>query len=61
MHVDQSKKAEELIAALGILARAQEFEGRTQGSRVNDDELSELTASVQEAEHAFRAVYQPVQ
>ena len=61
MNVDQSKKAEELLAALGILARAPEFEGRAQGSRANDDEQSGLTASVQEAEHAFRAVYQPVQ
>ena len=59
MHADQFEKAEELVAALGILARAQEFGGRTQQRGANDDELSELTASVREAVHAFRTVHQP--
>ena len=54
MHKDQSEKAEELVAALGMLARAQEL-------GANSDQLSELTASVQQAEHAFRVVYRPVQ
>ncbi|MCZ6666414.1 MAG: hypothetical protein O7B81_14010 [Gammaproteobacteria bacterium] len=52
MRADQSIKAEELVAALGFLAQAQEF-------GANGDEISELTQSVQAAEHAFRAVYQP--
>ncbi len=59
MHADQFIKAEELIAALGILARAQEFGGRARELGADDNELSDLTARVQDAEHAFRAVYRP--
>ena len=54
MHTDPSKKARELVVALGVLARAQEF-------GVDDNELSELTASVREAEHAFRTAHVPAQ
>jgi len=59
LHDSQLVKAEELVAALGVLARAQEFGGRADGSGANDDEISVLTASVREAEHNFRAVYRP--
>ena len=62
MHADQSDKAAELVVALGVLARAQEFGGRAPEIRANDDdELLELTACVREAEHAFQAVYRPAQ
>ena len=54
MHGDQAKKAEQLVAALGNLARAQEL-------GANDDELSNLTVRAQQAEDAFRAVFRHVQ
>ncbi len=54
MHADQFIKAEELIAALGLLGRAQEL-------GADDKELSDLTARVQDAEHDFRAIYQLAQ
>ena len=52
MHVNQAEKAEELIAALGVLGRAQEL-------GAGDDELARLAARVQKAERAFRTVLQP--
>jgi len=48
MHADQSEKAEKLVAALGILARAQEH-------GAGEDDMWVLTASVQQAEREFRA------
>ena len=54
MHEDQAKEAEELVVALGDLARAQEL-------GANDDELSNLTVRAQQAEDAFRAVFRHVQ
>ena len=54
MHADQAEKAEELVAALGNLARAQEL-------GAHDDELSKLTVCAQQAEDAFRAVCRHVQ
>ena len=52
MLADQSEKAEKLVAALGILARAQEH-------AAGEDDIWVLTASVQQAEREFRAVYRP--
>jgi hypothetical protein len=51
MHVDQCKKAEQLLAALGRLGRAQELEA-------DDELLTDLAARVQDAAHEFRAVSQ---
>ncbi len=50
MHIDQSEKAEELVTALGVLARAQEI-------GASDDDIWVLTASVKKAERAFQAIY----
>ena len=47
MHPEQTKKAEKLFAALGVLARAQEFDA-------GDDDIWVLTACVQESFVAFR-------
>jgi hypothetical protein len=46
----QSEKAEKLVAALGILARAQEL-------GAGEDDIWVLTAGVQQAEREFRADY----
>ena len=61
MDGSQSVKAKELVVALGILARAQEFKAHTRVPGANDDELLELMTSVREAAHAFQAVCQPAQ
>ncbi len=52
MFADQSEKAEKLVAELGILTRAQEL-------GAGEDDIWVLTASVQQAERAFRAIYGP--
>ena len=52
MLADQSEKAEKLVAALGILARAQEL-------GAGEDDIWVLTAGVQQAEREFRADYRP--
>ena len=52
MHVNQAEKAEESIAALGVLGHAQEL-------GASDDELARLAARVQKAERAFRTILQP--
>jgi hypothetical protein len=49
MHTDQTNKAKELIAALGILGQAQEL-------GVDDDKLSELATRVRVAESEFRVL-----
>lgn len=54
MLADQSEKAEKLVAALGILARAQEL-------GASEDDIWVLTAGVQRAEREFRADYRPFQ
>ena len=51
MFADQSEKAEKLVAELGILTRAQEL-------GAGEDDIW-LTASVRQAERAFRAIYGP--
>jgi hypothetical protein len=49
MRTDQSNKAKELIAALGVLGQAQEL-------GADDDKLSELAARVRTAESEFRVL-----
>ena len=49
MRTDQTNKAKELIAALGVLGRAQEL-------GEDDATLSELTARVRTAESEFRVL-----